>query len=230
MSLFPYFFGSLPGFFKVADYEKDVNSKGQLERYLSIFQTEAETYKEDITRFDSLTQPTGVPLQYLSFLSALLGNPPNTFNNNSVFRNILRVLPWVLFSRGTEGAAVSFFKILGIDFALEQLPVSEEAKYDNDNHFDSTSLFDSSKAYCRYYKAILTDTENLIPVLGEDPVPDWALLNLTRIFEYLLPINCFISEVIYNDLLILDPVIIIRKYSSSNLDLRISFTSIIRKV
>jgi len=226
MSFHNNFFGSLPVFFKLRDSYKDTNDQGILERFLSIFEIESEEVKNVISETPILLDPEDCPEDYLTFLASVRGNPPASFRDNQSFIKIVQYTPWVVYGRGTLKTVSDFFSLLGLGITLENIE-KEKISYDLANH-DQSNLYDTSITYCRYYKANILDPNNLVPALGEEPVPLWAISNLIRVFEYLLPINIFISEITYNDTTILDPLIIIRKYSNMDTDIRISANSVIR--
>lgn len=230
MSLAPFFFNSLPLYFKARDTNKDLEGKGVLERYISSIMDEAEEIKSTISGLENLVNPSTTTNEYITLLASLLGNPPATFRDNTFYRKLNTVIAWILYYRGTEKGFINFFSILGIQATLELLPSSEPTRFDDGKLFDDVNLYDSGKVFCRYYKTVLMDPESNVPVLGEDPIPGWAISNLLRIFEYLLPINAFLSEVDYNGEIILDPTIIIRKYSSLDTDIRTSANLVIRRI
>lgn len=226
-----FLFNSLPFYFGLHDFNKDANGEGTLERYLSAFEDELQLYKDDVSGFIQNADPKEAHEELLQYISAIQGYPPETFHIQSSFRNNLRLHTHITQGRGRIETARDYFKALGADLEVTELPNQGKSSYDNPlTLYDKPTFRDQGCNLCRYYDINILDPEHNIPVLNITPVPTWAIENLTRIFEYLLPINCFITNLYYNDDLVLDPVILIRKYSTSNNHLRINGPNIIRKV
>jgi phage tail-like protein len=219
---------SLPPYFSLADHNRDHNGQGTLIRFLSIFEEEAKHIKQDIETLKN-QDPENLPEPLLSHLAPLKGNPPTVFRNTLKYRKILKEIFDILSRRGTLEAVGLFFSLLGLNVEFNPVLVNPESKYDQDK-YDFPVLFDTSVSYCRYYNLALEDPDNQVPYLGEDPLPLWAIRNLLDILNFLLPINVFITELSYNGTVIISPLIVLRKYSPLDTDLRIIAESIIRKV
>ena len=220
------FFNSLPEFFAINDSYKDSEGKGLLERYLSVFQEFTTELKGDGEGFLTFNSASLIREDYLGYLGNFHGNPPTVFKNTEAFRDILENISIIKFSRGTEKAVHQFFNTIGLEVELVVVEV-EGYNMDSGDTFES-SRFDAKCILCREYDVFITDANNLFPELGEDPVPGWVILNLIKIFEYLLPVNMGIREVHYNDIPVWDDYKI-RKYTDSDDDIRIAHTSIIRR-
>ena len=225
-----FLFNSLPFFFGVYDYNKDPNKQGTLERFLGIFSDELNSYKGEVDGLASIFDPRTCPSSHLSFTSGYQGFPPETFFVEELFRKNLESHPAIRLGRGRIETARNYFKTLGADLDLTELPNQGPSLYDNDQEYDNNYKWDQGCSLCRYYDVDILDPLNNLPMLSQDLIPAWVIENLLRIWEYLLPINCYITNIYYNGALILDPAIVIRKYSSNNDHIRINAPNIIRKV
>jgi len=220
------FFKSLPSFFEEYDSYKDQDGKGLLERYLESFQTETEESLIPINNMGLLKDPLQVLEDYLAYLSEDYGKPPTIFKDTSLFRKVLKDINFVKPQRGTEKGAINFFLILGTQ--LELTFETYSTSYDNAQYNNPESRYDRSISYCAYYTANIIDPDGNLPILGQEEIPIWAIENLLKIFEYLLPINAFLERILYNGEEIITPTQYLRKYSESDEDLREVGNTILR--
>ena len=225
-----FLFNSLPLFFGIYDHNKDSNKQGTLERFLGIFSDELDSYKSEVDGLASIFNPRLCPSSHLSITSWYQGFPPETFFVEELFRKNLESHPAIRLGRGRIETAQNYFKTLGADLELTEILGQGPSLYDNSLEYDNNYKWDQGCSFCRYYDVDILDPLNNLPMINQDPIPSWVIENLLRIWEYLLPINCYITNIYYNGNLILDPVIVIRKYSSSNDHIRINAPNIIRKV
>lgn len=153
-----FLFSRLPVYFVGNDTYKDSEDKGLLERYLSVFGYELdfelipqlECYLEIIDA--SICKP-----EYLDHISDVLGNPPDIFQDETIYRNLLRYILSVYKIKGTLKAYELFFSILGFTIELEEIPpIQEESNYDQDGLYDQgteESIYDQDRCEpCSLYK------------------------------------------------------------------------------
>ena len=199
-----YFFKSLPDYFKLNDTYTD-SGKGLLERYLDSFQIETEEYLKDIEGDGSLGRglatlifPKETRSEYLNYIANFYGNPPDTFRDETLYRNLLSLIVYINKFKGTTTGIARFFAVMGVTVVIT--PVLEDAiKYDDAHKYDTEDLiYDQLFSYCYRYSFDIVDPNITLPGFGVDPPEDWALANLFVILAYLMPINARLDSLTYN--------------------------------
>jgi len=250
ISLEPFFFGSLPDYFfhrdsyKILPLDGDspfdatfddtfqvnagsVSYEGFLQRFTTTLQREMETFLGPIQGLPNLVNPKLSNESHLSFLAGIYGYPPSVFNLDPKYRKMLSIIHNIKFRRGTLKAVEDYFKAIGL--IIELTPIEPDGYFYDQAYYDG-AFYDQQCNLCRYYDFALTDPNGDFLFFAEDPVPVWAVENLIKIFEYLLPVNAFIRQGTYEGDVIVDPDWVLRKYTDSIEDLRISSANVIRRV
>ena len=157
----PWFFKFLPPYFKMNDTYKDAQGQGLLERYLSAFDPEVllETFPNINKYLDIIDVRTCAP-KFLTHISDVLGNPPDIFDDEDKYRNLLAYIVSVYKIKGSIESYELFFDILGFDIELEEIPLfNQNSVYDNEGIFDSDefeSIYDKNGCpSCSYYDLTL---------------------------------------------------------------------------
>ena len=144
-----YLFELLPHYFKSEDSYKDADGKGLLERYLSIFGAHiAEEIIPEIVCYLNIIDSSVCEDRFLTPLSKSLGSPPDIFQSELEYRNLLTYIVSIYKIKGTRESYELFFNILGFDIVITEIvPVSvatvnelgtrydseNEIRYDSDN-------------------------------------------------------------------------------------------------
>lgn len=145
-----FMFSLLPWYFRKEDTYKDHENKGLLERYISIFGHEID--EEIIPKIEcylNIIVAQDCESKFLIHLSDVLGNPPDVFNNEPNYRNLLTYIVSIYKIKGTIGAYELFFGLLGFDIELVEIePINPESQYDNLGQYDTgeiDSIYDQTK-------------------------------------------------------------------------------------
>lgn len=180
--LSPYFFNHLPGFFKLQDSYKDAQDRGFLERFLEVFQEETESYIVTSESLANVIFPDHTPETHLSLLAGLYGNPPDSFQDLSYYRKILKLIPFINRHKGTILGVQRFFRVMDmlIDFIEHPKPTHY---YDHITFYDIGANYDSDQNVCVEYSIEIHDFGGLV-----DPTSSVHLQNLDDILNYLLPV------------------------------------------
>lgn len=187
-----YIFSLLPRYFKENDTYKDVNDKGLLERYLSVFGDEID---EDIIPWISCylsnLDASVCDSKFIDHISDSVGNPPDIFQDDEVYRNLLQYVASIYKIKGTVKAYKLFFAILGYDVEIDELPHE-----DDDMYYDSGGEYDTGEErhhydrnaclICYYYNISIRplDTSKQL-VISTD-----ILNKLREAIYFNEPINC----------------------------------------
>lgn len=194
-----FMFSRLPLYFKVNDTYKNSEGKGLLERYLSAFGYELdfeiipklECYLEIIDA--SIAEP-----QYLNHISDVLGNPPDIFQDENIYRNLLRYILSVYKIKGTKKAYELFFQILGFNVLIEEIPpTQEEYNYDIAGEYDKgdiDSVYDQDLCQpCSLYRVIFTPINDSSASLTPE-----LLSKLNDVIAFNEPINAKLDNLLYS--------------------------------
>lgn len=134
-----YLFNRLPTYFKTQDSYKDVNDKGLLERFMSSLGYELDyEVVSKIECYLSIIDASVCDEKYLIHLSDVLGNPPDVFQDENIYRNLLTYIVSIYKIKGTVEAYRLFFSILGFDIEITELPPAIlSTEYDTGGIYDS---------------------------------------------------------------------------------------------
>lgn len=152
-----YLFDRFPEYFHREDTYKDSNNRGLLQRYMSIFGDEIDQeIIPEIECYLRIIDAQECEPQFLIHLSDVLGNPPDIFGNDNMYRNLLSYICSIYKIKGTKKAYQLFFSLLGFNIDLIEIPpVTNEYIHDNNGEYDADailSLYDQDKCTpCSYY-------------------------------------------------------------------------------
>lgn len=168
-------FLNLPDYFHLEDNIKDSEGRGLLER---IFQIIGDEIDQEITPeidcYLRIIDAQRCEDKFLIPLSDSLGNPPDIFGDDDMYRNLLSYICSVYKIKGTKKAYQLFFSLMGFNVDLIEIEpegVTEEALYDNGGIYDSDNLkaiYD--QAFCKQcseYDLILYQNTEETPIWNE---------------------------------------------------------------
>lgn len=187
-----YLFGLLPVYFKRNDTYKDKDDKGLLERYLMVFGNELDYQViPKITCYLHAIDAAVCDAKFLDPLSQSLGNPPDIFQDDEIYRNLLQYVVTFYKIKGTIASYKLFFAILGYDVEIEELPHE-----DDDSFYDSEAEYDTGEERHTYDRnACLVCYYYNINIKPLDPNAQLVVStsNLNKLKEAIYfnePINC----------------------------------------
>ena len=102
----------LPDYFRRNDTYVDENGDGLLLRYLSIFGDELD--QEVIPTIEcylNIIDAQNCDAQYLTHISDVLGNPPDIFGDDDMYRNLLSYICSVYKIKGTKKSVLKLERI-----------------------------------------------------------------------------------------------------------------------
>lgn len=190
-----FIFERLPVYFKINDTYKNRNGEGLLERYLSNFGYELDfEVMPQINCYLNIIDATVAPASFLKHIADVLGNPPDVFNSEQIYRNLLAYIVSINKIKGTRKSYELFFSILGFDIEIEEIePVDLENFYDNGGQYDSGIIYDINKCEpCSYYD-ITFYPKNLQDI---ELTPD-TLRRLKVAIQYNEPINAKLRKLTF---------------------------------
>ena len=145
----------LPDYFRRNDTYVDNDGNGLLLRYLSIFGDELD--QEVIPTIEcylNIIDAQYCDAKYLTHISDVLGNPPDIFGDDDMYRNLLSYICSVYKIKGTKKAYELFFSLLGFNIDLYEVPLNDKVtNYDSEGEYDDIELiYDQNKCTpCSYY-------------------------------------------------------------------------------
>ena len=193
-------FLNLPDYFHINDSYKDSEGRGLLQR---IFQIIGDEIDQEITpEIDCYLRIIDAQVcedRFLIPLSDSLGNPPDIFGDDDMYRNLLSYICSVYKIKGTKKAYQLFFSLMGFNIDLIEIEpegVTPEARYDNFGNYDS---IDPKATYdqdfckqCSQYDLILYQ------VIDSGLVWDESLYNrVLSAIKFNEPINARLRNLIF---------------------------------
>jgi len=188
-----YLFERLPHYFVSQDTYKDGQGEGLLQRYLSIFGDYLDAaVMAEIECYLNIIDASLTSSNYIGILSDGLGNPPDIFNNEEKYRNLLQYIASVYKIKGTLESYELFFSILGFDIILTEVPLpildDPEKMYDAEpvlGDYDDTNIYDSDECQpCSEYDIAF------IPVDGSfTGVSETMLARINESIKFNEPVN-----------------------------------------
>lgn len=147
----------LPPYYRKNDTFIDAEGDGLLVRYLTIFGDEID--QNIIPQLECYLNIIDAQLsgeEYLIHLSDVLGNPPDIFGNEEMYRNLLSYITSVYKIKGTKKAYELFFSLLGFSIDLIEIPPNDEQNiYDTEQQYDTGKFYDQYRCEpCSYYDII----------------------------------------------------------------------------
>lgn len=181
-----YLFSLLPVYFKREDTNKDNNGEGTLERYMQIFGEELDD--EVIPKLENIldiVDANTTPSNLINTLSDTLGNPPDIFLDEALYRKLLRYVSSIYKIKGTAFSYQVYFGLLGYNATILELPPDEEDYYDTGILYDTLAQdYDEGCKECSDYYIILTKNDDPL-----SPVDQTTLDKLHSIVYFVEPIN-----------------------------------------
>lgn len=193
----PYFFKSLPSYFKENDTYVS-GGKGFLERYLDMFQVIAEGYLPDIEAYPDLIDAQQTPDKFVTYLAENFGNPPDTFGDEDVYRDLLSSIIWINKNRGTKESIENFFALLGVTINIT-IELATYFRHDDGNQHDDPDVHHDGFCYnCVNVSIDVIDPTFIISDLNEATLTDPTRRIVQSILLYFLPINAIVKVFKYN--------------------------------
>ena len=187
-----YLFNLLPAYFHKADSNKDSNNEGTLNRFLQALgddlDTEVVTYIESFT--DILEIET-TPSKFINYLSYTLGNPPDIFKDEVLYKKLLRYILNVYKIKGTRESYELYFSMLGFNVTIIEENDSLVDLYDASTEaYDNTvTIYDDGCKPCSPYDVIFTSVASPLA-----PLNSTTLQNLRDIIFFVEPINAHLRN------------------------------------
>jgi hypothetical protein len=181
----------LPQYFHENDSYKDNTGRGLLQRYLKTMGDELDQkLLPEIECYLRILDAQNCEPKYLNHLSDILGNPPDIFGDEDMYRNLLSYICSVYKIKGTKKAYELFFSLLGFNVELIEIPpLTQESKYDlsggkyDTGNTDSTYDQDRCKP-CSYYDLTLYPKNQEQLVFNQD-----LISRIMAAIEFNEPIN-----------------------------------------
>ena len=186
-----YFRSLLPSYIIREDSYKDNNQEGLVERFMVLFGEYLDTdISAEVENYLNIIDAAICEPKYLNHLSDVLGNPPDVFQNEEQYRNLLSYIVSVYKIKGTIRAYELFFSILGFITEIEEIPpLSLNIDYDLEKEYDTEENYDGITCHpCSFYsiKFYYRDSNEII---------DLSTLDLLRAaIEFNEPINAKLTS------------------------------------
>jgi hypothetical protein len=193
-----YFFGSLPGYYKENDTYKNEEGKGLLERFLGIFQTQAEQYLTEVDVMKTFVNAREAPYKFLPYIGSLYGKPPIPTEDDTIFSNILESIQFLNTYKGTLSSLESYFGVLGVGATINLVPRPIYNHDESREHDDYVVIHDSNTILCVKYTVNVEDPSESLVDIFKEPFTDNNKLAIQSIFRYFLPINMVMTDFQYN--------------------------------
>jgi len=194
----PFFFKSLPVYFKENDSYKNVDNEGLLERYLNSLQTINEQFVTDVDNLASQIFPKTAGYKFLDYIAAQYGYPPDTFGYDDIFSLLLENITILNKSKGTIHGLTNYFKLLGVTITVTIFP-RETYYHDVDEVLhDEVTFHDSACYLCTRYAINIEDVSTAMSQHFELPLTDNEKRAIQSMFLYFLPLNMVMTDFQYN--------------------------------
>ena len=187
-----YFFNLLPTYFHKSDSNKNSDKEGTLNRYLQVLgedvDAEVVPYIED---FINLLDIETTPSQFINYISYTLGNPPDIFKDEALYRKVLRYVLNIYKIKGTKESYELYFSMLGFNVTIYELPDSLPDRYDDPTilYDIGGSTYDDGCSTCTGYEITFTSNVNPLAPLQSD-----TLQKLRDIIYFVEPINARLDK------------------------------------
>lgn len=156
----------LPEYFHEKDTYKDGDGKGLLQRYLTVIEDEfTEEIIPSIECYINIIDINITEDKFINLLSIALGRPPDIFNDLDNYRKLLKYIVSVYKIKGTKASYELFFKLLGFDIVLTEIPPLEGGfRYDTWGEYDTGDkevIYDIDPCpACSFYTIEFTPSPN----------------------------------------------------------------------
>lgn len=193
-----YLFQLLPEYFHREDTYKDETGRGFLRRYLEAYGQELdEEFDSPIENYLDIIDVEHTDSKYLGLISDWFGNPPDIFQNEALYRNILRFIIPITKVKGSYRGYELFFSLLGFDIEIEELPTGDDvSQYDIGGKYDSGSIFSiydqDGCTPCSAYNIVFFPDDITNIDLDQDTVD-----RLRKAISFNEPINAILNNLTY---------------------------------
>lgn len=185
----------LPNRFREEDTDI-INGKGLFQRFVESMGAEIDSnITPSIAVLTDLNLVLTTEEYYVAYIAWMMGNPPNTFNHNEFYRQILRYLIPILKIKGTALAYEAFFGILGIQATITEIDL-EDMRYDTGKIYDVGYQYDLSCPPCSDYILDIVDPNGVMSDWETNPI---TLAMFLAIVKFLEPINARMRDWSYVD-------------------------------
>jgi len=195
-------FDRFPRRFKIEDSYKDADGKGLLERMMGVIGDELdEEIIPLIEDYQVQQNPITCDSKFINLIAFFYGNPPSPLSYEDLYRKLLSKITEVNKIKGTEASYVLFFKLIGLDVAVREVPLvdyrydKDNIRYDNNEHL----RYDMNCPPCSGYYLDILDHDNLYPEFIHNPIDPEIFKLLMSMIRYCEPINARLIEVTYDD-------------------------------
>lgn len=190
-------FSKFPDYFWENDSYKDGQGLGLLQRYLkAIGQELDENITPQIANVQDIQDPITTAEKYLTHLSDVLGNPPDTFYDVPKYRRMLRYIMGINKCKGTIASYEKIFAILGVTINITQI-AEQVYQYDTGEQYDKALTYDTPCPPCTDYTLAIIDPDDNFPILGTMGVNLNIYRLLMAIIKYVEPINARLITLTY---------------------------------
>jgi hypothetical protein len=194
-----FLFERLPYYFKSQDTYKNINNQGLLERYLSIFGSHIdEDIIPDITCYLNILDASICEEKFLTHISDSVGNPPDVFQTEAEYRNLLLYIVSIYKIKGTRNSYELFFSILGFNVIITEIAPNlsgNTIRYNSNIRYDTEgSDYDVGKCTpCSQYDIELTSKQ------GSNVKMQISTYNkIKEVIKFNEPINAKLRNLVIN--------------------------------
>lgn len=190
-------FEHFPYYFRENDSYKDGDGYGLFQRYLTGLGSELDyELTNKIPGLLDLNNAEVIASKHLVHLAAVLGNPPDTFGDETKYRKLLRYITTINKYKGTVRGYELIFGILGVNVVVEEIALTDY-RYDSEFKYDDGNIYDGNCPPCSKYNLIITDPDGNCPEIGEASSDPILMALLKAIIKYVEPINAVLASLSY---------------------------------
>ncbi len=189
-----FFFDRLPFIYKKRDTNKNFDplqlDRGTLERYLEVFGEEIdEKVSDDIDDYLDIINPLLSDAKFLNLNAYQVGNPPDIFQDETMYRALLSNILAIYKVKGTFLSYEIFFKIMGFNVIITEIPLLTVIYDDNFTYDQDDVNYDEQCQPCSFYDIAFGTPNNA-------PVSQTTLDILKSAIFFVEPINAVLKELI----------------------------------
>ncbi len=198
MTFKDFLFDTLPDYFYQRDSNKDSNNEGTLQRYLSVLGLELDDeIVPALENFILEIDPQTASNDFLNYISDTLGNPPDIFLDENLYRTLLNFIINVYKIKGTKQSYELFFSMMGFNINITEFPNQKTRSWDTGDFYDTLDVdYDEGCYPCSDYEILFTSAGN--PLI---PLDQTTLEKLRSIVPFVEPINANLRSLIFGILI-----------------------------
>lgn len=195
MAFKDFLFNTLPLYFHRSDTNKNIAGEGTLQRFLQVLGLELDDeIVPALENFiDELDAETATD-DFLNYISDSLGNPPDVFLDQALYRKLLQFVINVYKIKGTKRSYELFYNILGYSLTITEI-APEVVRYYDDPTFlydDGSTFYDMGCKTCSDYEILFVNIANPL-----NPLNQTTLNKLRSIIPFVEPINARLIGLIF---------------------------------